>query len=241
MPSRSAIVLTIRNFILLGLMVLSAGLAAALRPTISLADERPPISLENMVPKAFGDWQLRVNGSAQIIDPSTQQLLETIYSETLTRTYINRDGYQIMLSIAYGKNQSDALQLHKPEVCYPAQGFQLTNKQPGSLMAGDLVLPTTRLMTKLDRRQEPVTYWTVVGDRAITSGIDKKLTEMRYAWNNRVPDGMLVRVSSIDGDIENAYKFQDQFAREMLAAIAPQNRQRFSGAGSPDSLTTQSR
>ena len=34
-----------------------------------------------------------------------------------------------MLSIAYGKNQSDALQLHKPEICYPAQGFTLLAKQ----------------------------------------------------------------------------------------------------------------
>lgn len=220
---------------MLGLMVLSAGLAAALRPAISLADERPPINLKTMVPTAFGDWQERLGGVAQIIDPRTQQKLDEIYSETLTRTYVNRSGYQVMLSIAYGKNQSDALQLHKPEVCYPAQGFQLTNKHPGSLVVADLLLPTTRLMTKLDRRQEPVTYWTVVGDHTTTSGIDKKLTEMRYALNNRAPDGMLVRVSSIDGDIENAYRYQDQFAQQMLAAIAPQNRQRFSGAGRPGS------
>lgn len=223
-------VFSIRNVLMLGLMVLAAGLAAALRPTVSLADERPAINLQAMVPTAFGNWQQQVNGSAQIIDPSTQQLLEKIYSETLTRTYVNRDGYQIMLSIAYGKNQSDALQLHKPEVCYPAQGFQLTNKQPGTLAIANLVLPTTRLMTKLDRRQEPVTYWTVVGDYVTTSGIDKKLTEIRYALNNRVPDGMLVRVSSIDGNVENAYKLQDQFAREMIAAIAPAHRDRFSGA-----------
>jgi EpsI family protein len=218
---------------MLGLMVLAAGLVAALRPTISLADERPPISLEKMVPTAFGEWQERLTGIAQIIDPRTQQVLNEIYSETLTRTYINRSGYQIMLSIAYGKNQSDALQLHKPEICYPAQGFQLTDKHPGSLATADLVLPTTRLMTRLGRREEPVTYWTIVGDHATKSGIDKKLTEMRYALNNRVPDGMLVRVSSIDDDIENAYKYQDLFARQMLAAISPQNRQRFSGTGSP--------
>jgi hypothetical protein len=35
--------LSIRNIALLALMLLSAGLGAALRPTISLADERPPI------------------------------------------------------------------------------------------------------------------------------------------------------------------------------------------------------
>ncbi len=230
--------LSIRHIVMLSLMLVSAGLAAALRPNISLADERPPISLKAMVPNAFGDWQVQLRGTAQIIDPRAQQVLDEIYSETLTRTYINRNGYQIMLSIAYGKNQSDALQLHKPEVCYPAQGFQLTNKQPGSLAAADLVLPTTRLMTRLAQRAEPVTYWTVVGDHATTSGIDKKLTEMRYALTNRIPDGMLVRVSSIDSNIEAAYRFQDQFAQQMLAAIAPQHRQRFSGAKGPDAAVT---
>lgn len=221
---------SIRNLILLVLMLAFAGLAAALRPTISLADERPPIDLKAMVPAAFGDWRLVERNAAYIVDPQTQQKLDKIYSETLSRTYVNSKGYQIMLSIAYGKNQSDALQLHKPEVCYPAQGFQLTAKQPDSLVVTGRLLPVTRLVTKLNLRLEPVTYWTTIGDYVITSSINKKLTEMRYALNNRVPDGMLVRVSSIDGDTESAYKYQDQFAQQLLTIIAPHHRLRFAGA-----------
>ena len=223
--------MSIRNFVLLALMLVSASLAAALRPTISMADERPPIDLKAMVPTTFGDWRQLERSSAYIIDPQTQQLLSTIYSETLSRSYINSKGYQIMLSIAYGKNQSDALQLHKPEVCYPAQGFQLFDKHADVLDLGYKTIPTTRLMTKLNQRQEPVTYWTVVGDHVTVSGIDKKLTEMRYAMVNRIPDGMLIRVSSIDGAINNAYQIQDQFARAMITAIAAAERERFSGNG----------
>lgn len=115
--------LSIRNVVLLALMLLSAGLGAALRPNISLADESAPIDLKAMVPTAFGDWQEQLNLSNQIVDPQQQKKLDEIYSQTLSRTYINRQGYRIMLSIAYGKNQSDALQLHRPEICYPAQGF----------------------------------------------------------------------------------------------------------------------
>jgi EpsI family protein len=221
----------IRNFVLLALMLVAASLAAALRPTISMADERPPIDLKSMVPTAFDDWRQLERSGAYIIDPQTQQLLDTIYSETLSRTYVNSKGYQIMLSIAYGKNQSDALQLHKPEVCYPAQGFQLFDKHADMLDLGDRSIPTTRLMTKLGQRQEPVTYWTVVGDHVTVSGIDKKLTELRYAINDRIPDGMLIRVSSIDGAVDNAYQNQDRFARAMVTAIASVDRERFSGAG----------
>ncbi len=223
--------ISIRNVVLLALMLVSASLAAALRPTISLADERPPINLKTMVPTSFGDWRQLERSGAYIIDPQTQQLLSKIYSETLSRTYVNSKGYQIMLSIAYGKNQSDALQLHKPEICYPAQGFQLFDKHADVLNLGDRSIPTTRLMTKLGQRQEPVTYWTVVGDHVTVSGIDKKLTEMRYAMTNRIPDGMLIRFSSIDGNVDNAYQYQDQFARDMITAIASADRERFSGKG----------
>jgi EpsI family protein len=222
-------VFSIRNIVMLGLMGLFAGLAAALRPTISLADERPPISLKTMVPMAFGDWRQLERSGAHIIDPQTQQKLDAIYSETLTRTYINSNGYQIMLSIAYGKNQSDALQLHKPEVCYPAQGFQLFDKHSAVLDLRGKSIQTTRLMTKLNQRQEPVTYWTVVGDHVTVGGIDKKITELRYALNNRIPDGMLIRVSSIDGDVISAYTFQDKFAQDLVLALSPSVQARFAG------------
>ena len=222
-------VFSIKSLVLLALMLLSAAMATVLRPTISLADERPPISLKAMVPKEFGDWQEMLTMSAQIIDPQQKQLLDEIYSETLTRTYINKAGYRIMLSIAYGKNQSDALQLHKPEICYPAQGFMLLDNQRGTLDLLGKPIPATRLMTSLGQRFEPITYWTVVGDHVTKSGIDKKLTEMRYAVGGRIPDGMLVRVSSIDTGTENAYAMQRQFAAQMVQAIAPDIRNRFAG------------
>jgi hypothetical protein len=110
--------LTAKTIALLALMLLSAALSAALRPRISLADERPPIDLAAMVPKAFGDWREELNLAARVVNPQQRDLLDKIYSQTLSRTYVNAQGYRIMLSIAYGKNQSDALQLHKPEYCY---------------------------------------------------------------------------------------------------------------------------
>lgn len=221
--------LSIKNIALLVLMLASAGLAIALRPTIILADELPPINLKTMVPTAFGTWREQLNVSAQIVDPQQQQMLDKIYSETLSRTYVNSQGYRIMLSIAYGKNQSGALQLHKPEVCYPAQGFALLSKQPGKLDLLGKPIPATRLEANLGQRFEPITYWTVVGDQVTSTMTDKRLVEMRYAMAGRIPDGMLVRVSSIDKGTDNAYAIQSQFAGEMIQAIAPEHRSRFAG------------
>ncbi len=221
--------ISIKNLLLLLLMLVAAALGSVLRPTIVLADERPPIDLKAMVPTAFGDWQEQPNTSAQIVDPQQKELLDKIYSETLTRTYVNAAGYRIMLSIAYGKNQSKALQLHKPEVCYPAQGFMLEAIQRGKLDLLGKPISATRLVTSLGQRHEPVTYWTVVGDRVTRGGIDKRLIEMQFAVHREIPDGMLVRVSSIDTGTENAYANQSQFANQMVQAIAPEYRSRFAG------------
>ncbi|MBT9463090.1 exosortase-associated protein EpsI, B-type [Hydrogenophaga sp.] len=222
-------VFPLKNLLLLALMVASAALAAAIRPTASLADERPTIDLAAMVPGAFGGWREQFNVAVQIVDPEQQATIEEIYTQTLTRNYVHSDGYRVMLSIAYGKNQSDNLQLHKPEVCYPAQGFKLEKVERVPLNLLDQSIATTRLETHLGQRFEPVTYWTVVGDHITTTGIDKKLTEMRYGLRGRVPDGMLVRVSSIDRDSSRAHRIQAEFAAAMVAAIAPENRARFAG------------
>lgn len=221
--------LSIKNWVLLALMLSSAALGVVLRPTISIADELPPINLKAMVPSAFGNWQEQLNVSNQIVDPQQKELLGKIYSETLSRTYVNNDGYRIMLSIAYGKNQSGTLQLHKPEVCYPAQGFQLISNQPGKLDLLGRPIAAARLETSLGQRFEPLIYWTIVGDHVTSSMTDKRLTEVRYAMRGRIPDGMLVRISSIDKDTAKAHVIQNQFATEMIQAIAPENRARFSG------------
>ena len=229
-------VFPLKNLVLMAMMLASAALAYAMRPTASLADERPTIDLAAMVPSQFGPWREQLNVAVQIVDPEQQATIEAIYTQTLTRNYIHADGYRVMLSIAYGKNQSDNLQLHKPEVCYPAQGFKLEKIERTPLLLREQSIASTRMETHLGQRYEPVTYWTVVGDHVTTTSVDKKLTEMRYGLRGRVPDGMLVRVSSIDRDTANAHRIQAEFAADLVAAIAPEHRSRFSGTSATSGL-----
>jgi EpsI family protein len=221
--------ITVKTIVLLALMLLSAALGAGLRPRIDLADERPPIDLATMVPKTFGDWHEEVNLVAQVVNPQQRDMLDKIYSQTLSRTYINAQGYRVMLSIAYGKNQSKALQMHTPEFCYPAQGFTLMDRQSTALNILGTPIAATRLVTNLGQRHEPITYWTVVGDHIVTNTINKKLVELRYAITNRIPDGMLVRVSSIDRDTGNALKMQAQFAADLVQSLPNKLASRFAG------------
>lgn len=221
----------LRNFILLMLMLAASGLALALRPTQKMADQGPPINLETMIPRTFGDWYEEQQHSAQIVDPQQQEMIDKIYTQTLSRTYVNSSGYRIMLAIAYGDDQRDSLQTHYPEVCYPAQGFEVLSRQSGNISALPLgSIPIMQLTTSLEKRRlEPVTYWVMIGDMPITGGWKKKLAEMRYGLKGLVPDGLLFRVSSIDQDNQHAFEMHRSFVTDILSAMPPLERKRISG------------
>ncbi len=77
------------------MIVASVGVGLA-KPTKKVAEETP-ISLEKVVPKEFGDWKELPDRGVQVVNPQTQELLDKIYSQILTRTYVNSKGYPIML------------------------------------------------------------------------------------------------------------------------------------------------
>jgi EpsI family protein len=221
---------TITAILLGGSMLLASVSASVLTPTHYLSEHRPPMVLDKIVPTAFGDWREEVNTQAVVVNPEMAATLRRIYSQTLSRTYINRDGERVMLSIAYGGDQSDAMQVHYPEVCYPAQGFQLMSNRNDLLDSTYGPIPVRRLETNLaQQRYEPVTYWTTVGDHAVRGGISKKLAEIQYGLHGQIPDGLLFRVSSIDRDVDKAFRLQNNFVQELARHLAPEARQRLMG------------
>jgi EpsI family protein len=220
-----------KDIVLAVLMLCTALSSQLLRPTRLLAETLPALNLESAIPDAFGDWHRDPFATAQVVNPEQKAMLDKIYSQTLTRTYVNDKGYRIMLSIAYGRNQSKdgESQLHKPEVCYPAQGFQVLSKSDTTLDLGTGGLSATRLETRQGQRIEPLTYWAVVGNKIVKTGWDARMAELSYAAQSLIPDGMLIRVSSIDKITPNAYQMQNIFANAMVSAIDPSMRPRFVG------------
>ena len=220
-------------FLIAALMCAASVGAMVARPTAKLADERPPVSLENMIPKEFGDWREEPQRFVQVINPQTQELLDKIYTEILSRSYVNSSGYRVMLSLAYGSDQRGSLQAHKPEVCYPAQGFTLEKNVTGQTVTPFGEIPVRRLATRLGTRMEPVTYWFTVGDQVVRGSTQKRLVDLRFGLTGRIPDGLLFRISSIDADAPKAYQMQDQFTTQLLRAVAPAERKRLSGLDGP--------
>lgn len=211
-------------------MAVTAVGTRALTPSTRLADTRDRFDLAAAIPTQFAGWSVDSSLAPVTPNPDSQTALDRIYDQTLARTYVDANGQRVMLSIAYGGDQSKALQLHLPEVCYVAQGFQIVQKGEGVLATGFGALPVKRLVARADVRNEPITYWITVGDQATRAGFAQKFQLLAYGLSGKIPDGMLVRVSTIDGDAGAAYRVQDGFSNAMLAALTPQSRTRLLGS-----------
>lgn len=219
----------VRAALVLILMVAAAALAHWMKPTIHMSDQLGKPDLEVLFPKEFNGWRLDARAAMVLPSPETQALLNSIYNQTLTRTYINAAGYRIMLSVAYGGDQSDGTRAHLPERCYPAQGFQISANVSGLLELEGRKVAVRRLMAKFGQREEPITYWLVVGDRVTISRMDQKLAQFRLGLKGLIPDGMLVRVSSIDSNGERGYSQQAAFLAELAATVPVTGRDRLFG------------
>lgn len=211
----------LRALACLVLMAAALAIAQAWTPRAKLADTRPRVVLESMFPRQFGEWRVDDRMPVQLVSPDQAAVLDKIYNQTLSRTYVNPQGERVMLSVAYGGDQSDGTRAHRPEVCYPAQGFDILSNVRTELGLEGGEMKVRRLVARLGGRIEPITYWVTVGEFTATSGTEQKLAQLRYGVRGTIPDGLLMRVSTIDANAARAYGVQDRFVRALRAAMTP--------------------
>lgn len=217
--------ITLKHWLAGAIMLAAAAAAVGLKPTIHMAEQNP-INLEQMIPQQFGDWKIDQSIVPVKVDPELQARLNKIYSQLVSRTYVNQRGDRVMLSISYGADQSDALKVHRPEVCYPSQGFEILKLAKAKFVLNKETIPVTKLVSKSGNRVEPLMYWVTVGDQAVDTGLSQKLAQIKYGVHRVVPDGLLFRVSTINEDILLGSELNESFTRELLFAIQPDNRKR---------------
>jgi EpsI family protein len=204
-------------------------LAGASRPTKKLSDERPQINLEAMIPKQLGSWQVVDDRTVVFRNPQQEKALDRIYSQTLSRTYTDSRGARIMLSIAYGSDQGDSLKVHRPEVCYVSQGFQVSVVHRDTIATAFGAIPVSRVLAIQANRVEPITYWITVGNQLARTGLEQKIAQLTYGLTGHIPDGMLVRVSSIDDNQDSAFQHHQAFVDSLLGSISVDSRTRLVG------------
>ncbi|MFC0169580.1 exosortase-associated protein EpsI, B-type [Pseudoduganella danionis] len=222
------------SLVIATLMVLAACATAYLTPTKRLTRKEDAIDLESAVPKQFGNWVMETGGVPFVPSEDTKELIARIYDQTLNRTYVNStSGERIMLSIAYGGSQTRQLRAHRQEVCYTAQGFQISQLEQANLHVANANIRGTRMVARQgDVRIEPVTYWFTMGDTVVQSYVDRQIAQLKYAMSGVIPDGYLFRVSSLSNNATQAYAKQAAFSTELMGQVDPRLAQRLLGGAS---------
>lgn len=210
--------------VMLGAMAAASGLAWVGRPSANSDDAAAAPDLDSLIPERFGAWRLD-EASRAFVRPAAQQGQRYgIYDQVLERAYIDDAGRQVMLSVVYGRQQSATLQLHRPEVCYRANGYQVRAAQLGRATLAGRDLPVTDLQAELPGRLEPVTYWTLLGGEPVADPAQFRWRRLGLAARRRLTDGLLVRVSSINVEPQAAYELHREFADSLLQSMSPQDR-----------------
>src|SRR6478735_5792082 len=91
----------------LAVMLASVLLGALLVPSHHLAAAGQTLDLEHLVPRGFGGWEMDSRARATLVNPQERDLESRLYQQVLSRTYVHGPtGRQVMLSVAYGENQT---------------------------------------------------------------------------------------------------------------------------------------
>jgi EpsI family protein len=211
-----------------GILMAATAIAAPSLKPVPVAGAT--LDLETVIPAQFAGWTLDPESVPVAPSPDVKERLDRLYRSVVSRTYVNAHGERMMITVAYGGDQSDALKAHRQEVCYTAQGFTIHDLHHGTLSAPGASIPVTRMLAVREERSEPVTYWFTMGDRVVRGRTERLAMQLREGFAGRIPDGMLVRISSISTDPERAYAAQQAFIAELLAAMPAADRVRLAGA-----------
>lgn len=203
-------------------LVLAAGGALSLRPAPGASAVK--MELETLIPKQFSDWTLEVGAASVVVDPELAAAISTLYKQTLTRTYVNRQGQKIMLSIVYGNQQNRDFQVHRPEVCYTAQGFIIHDMLKDTLETAGGGIPVMRMVARQGARSEPVIYWVRIGNDVVRGNVEQAVARMRYGLAGTVPDGLLFRISTITANAAKGYAAEQAFVDALMHAVPREGR-----------------
>lgn len=205
-----------RDLLIGGLYVAAAGAALARAPN----RRRPRLEsggLEKMVPDQLGSWRYASNEG--VILPTADELRDRLYDNIVSRTYLAPAAPPVMLMLAYNSEQDGVLQIHRPEACYKAGGFALTPPTPVAVtVAPGRTIAATQFAATAPDRLEQVLYWTREGDRIPNSWLGQKRDLLLANLEREVPDGMLVRVSTLLTEAAAGQRLLGDFVHALLAA-----------------------
>lgn len=205
-----------RKFLLAAAFAGSAAAAYARTPTV-VEDALGKRKLEDIIPKKIGDWDF-VTASGLLTAPE-DQLSQLLYSQLFTRVYVNKALPPMMMLVAQSASQTGVLQVHRPEVCYPAGGFTLSPVTEFNLPLAKGSLRTNQLTATADGVSEHIIYWTRIGQHMPTSWSQQRLAIAGDNLRGTIPDAVLARISVQHPNRQEAMALIADFTRTLVDSI----------------------
>jgi EpsI family protein len=209
-------------------MLVAVAAAALMTPRVSMSLPGA-VDLESTIPKSFGDWR-HVPGVGSQVDLAVrrdaQDTTQQVYDQILMRTYRNSAGESVMLALAWGRQQRQEVKIHRPELCYVAQGFRLEGQRPFEPL-GQGGPEGKTLIAASPRRIEPVIYWVRIGESVSVNAWQTRWYILSEGIAGRIPDGILVRTSQIvrnESRVDQSLQVQKGFLSDLVAALPPGQR-----------------
>jgi len=213
-----------RRQVVIGIGCLGAAIAAQALAPRRLVNRLGERVLADIIPRQFKGWQALADSDLAVPEQS-DALAHLIYDQTITRMYRGVDGNEVMLLIAHGPRQTEALQLHRPETCYQAFGYAISKREQTVLgIAPAPQLPLAHFAADLALQHSNVTYWARIGAAFPQSDFAQRVAIIRAAVSGNVVDGTLSRVSNMLADPLAARCLNVEFIAAMLTAIRPADR-----------------
>jgi EpsI family protein len=217
--------LSARSLALFVLLLAASMLAQWLRPQIASVAAAP--RLNSFVPRTVGKWR-ELPTPRVLVDVSEGPNVTTRdrpYDDQMARTYTDGQGHFMMVALAYGARQRQEIKIHRPELCYPAQGWKV---QPmGQVQFGieslhGMPVIGHQMLARNDVENEAVSYWIRIGQNYSDSAWKTRWTIIKEGLQGRMTDGMLVRFSEsvpFGQSPEAAFERQRAFAHDLIQSL----------------------
>lgn len=204
-----------RRGVLIGSGLAAAGAVSYLASPKAIAKPIGPEAFRDSIPAQVGGWTSRK--SQEVVLPP-QDESNKLYENQETRVYQGPGLPAIMFLVAFSSIQQNDVQVHRPEICYPASGFQILKTAPTQISYRGQSFAGRELIAHRGGLHERVIYWIRVGNSFPTSWREQRITMALGNLRGSIPDGVLFRVSAIEEPGESTSPMLRKFIEEFLNA-----------------------
>ena len=211
-----------RRSMLIGLGLAGGAAFSSLSMPRAEASPIPTARFQSMIPGTVGGWRSRK--TAEIVTAAPDEASDKLYQNLETRIYEGDQLPTIMLLIAYNNIQQNDVQVHRPEFCYPAAGYPIAWTKPIAIDLGPQTVEGRQLVARRDALNERIIYWVRVGEDYPVGWAEQR---WRMALSNArgvIPDGLLFRVSTIEGGPFYSPNSLETFLKAFIGASSQQFR-----------------